>query len=62
MDGAHSRTLERALQVLKTKESLATALELPLEDMDAYLSGAKPLPNEAFMLAIDIVANGGPER
>jgi hypothetical protein len=31
MDGAHKRTLERALQVVKTKERLAVALEPPLD-------------------------------
>jgi hypothetical protein len=56
MDGAHSRTLLRALNVVKTKERLAVALELPLTDIDRYLSGEKALPNEAFITALDIVA------
>ena len=58
MDGAHSRTLERALKVVQTKERLAVALELPLSEMDAYMSGEKPLPHQAFLTALDIVANG----
>ena len=61
MDGAHSRTLERALQVLKSRERLAIALELPLQELDAYFSGRKPLPHEAFLRAIDIVATGRSE-
>ena len=58
MDGAHSRTLERALKVLETKERLAVALELPVKEIDQYMSGERPLPPEAFVLALDIVANG----
>jgi len=57
VNGAHSRTLERALQVLKTKERLAFALDLPFGDIDAHLSGEKPLPGEAFILALEIVAS-----
>jgi hypothetical protein len=60
MDGAHSRTLERALKVVQTKERLAAALELPLSELDAYMSGEKPLPHQAFLAALDIVANGNP--
>ena len=58
MDGAHKRTLERALQVVKTKERLAVALEVPLDDLEDYLLGQKPVPHQAFMTALDIVANG----
>jgi hypothetical protein len=58
MDGAHARTLERALKVVETKERLAVALEMPLAELEAYLSGQKPLPNAAFIAALDIVANG----
>ena len=58
MDGAHRRTLERALDVLKTKERLAVALEVPLNDLEAYIAGEKPVPNQAFITALDIVANG----
>jgi hypothetical protein len=58
MDGAHRRTLERALRIVRTKERLAVALEVSLTDLDAYLAGTKPLPNAAFIAALDIVANG----
>jgi hypothetical protein len=58
MDGAHKRTLERALQVLQTKERLAVALEVPLDELETYMAGEKPLPHQAFITAIDIVANG----
>jgi hypothetical protein len=58
MDGAHKRTLERALQVVETKERLAVALEVPLPDLESYLAGEKPVPDKAFIAALDIVANG----
>ena len=58
MDGAHKRTLERALKVVQTKERLAVALEVPLDELEAYLAGDKPVPNQAFIIALDIVANG----
>jgi hypothetical protein len=58
MDGAHSRTLERALKVVETKEQLAVALDLPLDELDKYLTGEEPLPHQAFITALEIVANG----
>lgn len=58
MDGAHKRTLERALEMVKTKERLALALEIPLSELGTYISGEKPLPNQAFISALEIVANG----
>ena len=58
MDGAHRRTLERALQVVKSKERLAVALEMRLDELETYMAGEKPLPNRAFITAIDIVASG----
>ena len=62
MEGAHKRTLERALQVAKTKERLAVALEVPLEELESYMAGEKPVPNQAFILALDIVANGRDQK
>jgi hypothetical protein len=58
MNGAHVRTLKRALEVVETKERLAAALEVRLEDLDKYLDGTEPLPHQAFLLALDIVARG----
>jgi hypothetical protein len=56
MDGAHARTLQVALEIVVTKERLAAALNVPREELDAYLAGTKPLPNQAFLDALDIVA------
>lgn len=58
MDGSHKRTLERALEVVRTKERLAIALKMPLEELDAYIAGEKALPHQAYITALDIVANG----
>lgn len=50
------RTLHRALEKLKEKKRLAEALRISLDDLEAYLSGEKPLPNPVFLQALDIVA------
>lgn len=51
------RTLKRALEKLQTLERLATALEVSLEELQAYLAGEKPVPNPVFLDALDIVAD-----
>ncbi len=56
MNGAHLRTLERALEIVVYKERLAAALEVAMPDLEAYLAGQKPLPNPVFLRALDIVA------
>ena len=56
MDGAHKRTLQRALEIVVSKERLATALDIPLPVLEAYLKGENPLPAPVFLLALDIVA------
>ena len=57
MDGAHKRTLQRALEIVVYKERLAAALDVPMHDLEAYMSGQKTLPQPLFLLALDIVAN-----
>ena len=56
MDGAHQRTMQRALEIVVTRERLATALHVEMNDLDAYLAGEKPLPPQVFFDALDIVA------
>ena len=56
MDGAHHRTIQRALEVVVTKERLAAALKVPIDDLEAYLKGEKPVPPQVFLDALDIVA------
>ncbi len=58
MNGVHARTLERALEVVRTKERLAAALDLPLSEIEDYIRGEKALPQRAFLHALDIVASG----
>lgn len=58
MESAQTRTLERALRLLGSKERLAAALQIPVADLDDYLAGKKRLPYRAFIAAIDIVARG----
>ena len=58
MDGVHIRTLERALEIVSTKQRLATALKVSLDELEKYLAGIEPLPQHAFLGALDIVAAG----
>ena len=63
MNPVHLRTLRRALQTVGTQERLATALEISLTDLEAYIVGEKALPNHVFLAALDIVAHcSGPTR
>lgn len=57
MNPVHLRTLRRALQTVETQERLATALEVTLTDLEAYIVGKKTLPNHVFLAALDIVAH-----
>lgn len=50
--------LKRALEIVVTKERLAAALDVKLDDLENYLSGKEPLPHHAFLDALDIVARG----
>lgn len=45
------------MEVVVYKERLAAALDVPMRDLEAYLTGTKPLPQPLFLLALDIVAN-----
>ena len=56
MDGAHQRTMQRALEIVVTKERLASTLHVEMPDLEAYLAGEKPLPPQVFFDALDIVA------
>jgi hypothetical protein len=56
MSGAHTRTLQRALKIVQSKERLAAALQIPVPELEAYLAGRTELPQPLFLLALDIVA------
>jgi hypothetical protein len=42
--------------------SLATSLEVSLDDLKSYLAGKEPLPHKVFLTALDIVAGTKAER
>ena len=58
MDGAHVRTLQQALEILGNKERLAIVLGVRIQDLENYLIGNEPLPQQTFLDALDIVATG----
>jgi hypothetical protein len=55
-----ARTLRRALNISGSKDRLAAALNVPLADLDSYLSGEKEIPDQIFLAALDIVAGKAP--
>ena len=62
MDGAHLRTLNRALEIVGSKERLAIVLDVPAPDLERYLAGETALPHEVFIEALEIVAGGRPAQ
>ena len=58
MDGAHLRTLNRALEIVGSKERLAIVLDVPASDLEQYLAGEAALPHGVFIEALEIVAGG----
>jgi len=61
-DTAHTRTLRRAVEVAGGPEPLAAALGVALPDLAAWMAGARRLPTEVFLRALDLVARGTPPR
>jgi hypothetical protein len=55
MNGPHRRTLALALETVGSRENLATALGISVEDIDGYL-GETPLPHRVFIEALEIVS------
>ena len=56
MGKAATRTLQRALAILGSKERLAAALRLTPGELDAFLSGERDIPHPVFLQLLDIVA------
>jgi hypothetical protein len=57
MNGPPRRTLVRALEAVGgVRQRLAAALDISLEDLDAYLRGERSIPSPVFLDALDIVA------
>ena len=58
MNGPHQRTIQKALETVGSKERLASELEVTLAQLELFLAGSADLPHQAFLEALDIVANG----
>lgn len=56
MGNASTRTLQRALAILGSKEAVAATLRLTPAELDAYLSGKEEIPHRVFLELLDIVA------
>ena len=52
------RTLRRAMQSCGGEAGLAKKLGVPLEALSSWLAGKQLLPVDAYIRALDIVANG----
>jgi DNA-binding transcriptional regulator YdaS (Cro superfamily) len=53
---AHTITLNNALEVVGDRGLLAAALGIAPSDLEAYLSGERPMPDQVFLDALDVVA------
>jgi hypothetical protein len=57
MSSPQRRTLLKALETVGSKDRLAAALDLGVEQLDRYLNGDE-LPHKLFIEALEIVASG----
>jgi hypothetical protein len=53
------RTLKCALEIVGDEPRLARRLHVPLNDLQAWLSGEDRPPTGVFLTAVDIVVGGG---
>jgi DNA-binding transcriptional regulator YiaG len=58
MDTAQTRTLQRALEIKGSVEALAAALGTEVETLRKWLSGEARATTQAYLKALDIVAQG----
>jgi DNA-binding transcriptional regulator YiaG len=58
MDNAQTRTLQRALRIAGSLESLASALRTDVDTLQTWLSGESRASTQAYLKALDIVAQG----
>jgi hypothetical protein len=56
VDRPPSRTLQRALEFVGDHDELAEKLAISRPELEDYLAGRKPIPNEVFLAALDVVA------
>lgn len=55
MEPARRAILARALEIVGTRELLAKRFNVRPTVVDAWLSGATPIPEAVFLTAVDIV-------
>ena len=48
-------TLTYALSIAGSERALAVRLNIPIPQLLNYLYGVEPIPNEMFLLAVDVV-------
>jgi hypothetical protein len=59
---AQTRTFQRALSITGSAERLAIALATNVETLQTWLAGESRAPTEAYLKALDIVAEGERHR
>jgi hypothetical protein len=57
-DNAQTRTLRRALSIAGSLQCLAAALATDVETLESWLAGEHRATTEAYLTALDIVAQG----
>ncbi len=54
----HTRTLEKAAQVVGGQAELANYLHVRSEELAAWMEGRNVLPTSLFITAVDLIASG----
>lgn len=55
MQEVYGRTLRRAAEIAGGVRELAARMNVPLDDMWCWTQGVRPIPQEIFLRAVDIV-------
>lgn len=53
----YRNTLTYALAIAGSERGLAARLNIPMPRLINYLYGIEPIPNEVFLMAVDVVLN-----
>jgi DNA-binding transcriptional regulator YiaG len=61
-DNPKARTLRRAVEAVGSEAALAETLGVSPEVVSAWLLGEQPVPNDAYMRALDVVSQGPHHR
>lgn len=57
----YRNTLTYALAIAGSERGLAARLNVPMPQLINYLYGVEPVPNDIFLLAVDVVLNATAE-